>query len=382
MLSGLTARRFAAVLDGCHDTRRRAAKAARSGASRRLRNALEHRCLSADTLMRPEGGSVSANLPMQERPDMPQPASRRLLGGSPTVLAVTVLVLAAACTAAPAPTLDSVTSAPVSGTRSEQPVTTVTPRKTPPSKTSVSPSPTTPPGHLPSAEPDVRPLIVIDPGHAPTVSSIDSATGLVDSDYENEPEMRDVFDVALLVRAKLLAAGYRVVMTKNRVDDRVSLGQRAAIANNAHAALALSIHDQAGTSGGIGFTQGNNIVYYQTVGSYRETPNGVKVKFTDSKLAATSLKYGKIFQSERQAAAGVPVTLQGSTGYDLGSRGLAPGNIWLVQLLSKVPWIYNEAGGNSAGMLGLNLADKQRYANGLIAAVERCVPSGRPESRN
>ncbi len=61
-------------------------------------------------------------------------------------------------------------------------------------------------------------------------------------------------------------------------------------------------------------------------------------------------------------------------GYDLGTRGLAPGNIWIVQLLAKMPWIYNEAGGNSAGIAGLNATDKQRYANGLVAGAEACVP--------
>jgi hypothetical protein len=39
-----------------------------------------------------------------------------------------------------------------------------------------------------------------------------------------------------------------------------------------------------------------------------------------------------------------------------------------------VPWIYNEAGGNSAGMAGLNAADMKRYAAGVVAGVEACVP--------
>ncbi len=186
--------------------------------------------------------------------------------------------------------------------------------------------------------------------------------------------MRDVFAVAELVKAKLEAAGYRVVMTKTSATQPTSLGQRAAIANNAHAALALSIHDQAGSNGGIGFDQGNNTVYYQSVGDYRETPNGTKVYFTDSRVAALSSKYGQIFRTQRASAEGHRIALQGNVGYDLGSRGLAPGNIWLVQLLSHVPWIYNEAGGNSAGMSGLNATDEHKYADGLVAAVEHCIP--------
>jgi N-acetylmuramoyl-L-alanine amidase len=217
-------------------------------------------------------------------------------------------------------------------------------------------------------------VIVIDPGHSKPIHAIDPATGLDVSDYENEPEMRDVFAVAELVRAQLTAAGYRVIMTKPTVDAPVSLGERPAIANAAHAALALSIHDQAGSNGGIGFTQGNNIVYYQTVGDYRETPHGSKVFFSDAAVAATSRRYAQIFQAERARAQGTSIRLLGNTGYDLGSRGLPAGNIWLVQLLAQVPWIYNEAGGNSSGMTGLSPADERRYADGLVAAVEACVP--------
>ena len=194
------------------------------------------------------------------------------------------------------------------------------------------------------------------------------------SGYQNEPEMRDVFAVAELVRAQLAAAGYRVIMTKTTVDTPVLLNQIAATANNAHAALALSIHDQAGANGGIGFDQGNNIVYYQSVGTYRQAPGHPKVVFTDSRLAALSMKYGQIFRAQRATAEGHPVTLQGNVGYDLSSRGLDAGNIWIVQLLSHVPWIYNEAGGNSAGMSGLNAADKRKYAAGLVASVEHCLP--------
>ena len=218
------------------------------------------------------------------------------------------------------------------------------------------------------------PIIVIDPGHSPTISSLDPATGLNDSDYENEPEMQDVFAVAQLVKSQLEAIGYRVVLTKSSATTRISLGQRAAVANNVHAALAISIHDQAGSNGGIGFNQANNTVYYQSVGDYRTTPGGTRVTFTDATVAATSARYGQIFQTQRAAAEGHSVRLLGNVGYDLASRGLPAGNIWIVQLLSKVPWIYNEAGGNSAGQSGLNAADKQKYANGLVDSIKLCVP--------
>jgi N-acetylmuramoyl-L-alanine amidase len=218
------------------------------------------------------------------------------------------------------------------------------------------------------------PVIVLDPGHSVAVNAVDPATGLVVSDYENEPEMQDVFAVAVLVRARLQAAGYRVVMTKNSVGVPTSLAQRAAIANRAGAALAVSIHDQAGANGGVGFDRGNNVVYYQSVGTYRATPAGRRVVFTNAKLAALSARYGRIFGAERGHAEQHPVTVRGDVGYDLGTRGLPAGNIWMVQLLSRVPWIYNEAGGNSAGMVGLNPTDRIRYADALVASIEHCVP--------
>jgi len=218
---------------------------------------------------------------------------------------------------------------------------------------------------------------VIDPGHSVTVHGTDPGTGLDVSDYENEPEMRDVYSVASLVRAKLVAAGYRVLLTKPSLDTPTSLGRRAQLANAAGAALALSIHDQAGSNGGIGFDQGNNIVYYQAVGDYRTNPAGRRIYFTDSALAARSKRYAEIFQEQRSLAQGTSITLQGNTGYDLGGRGLQGGDIWIVQLLSHVPWIYNEAGGNSAGMSGLDSADRERYANGLVAAVKACLPLDR-----
>jgi N-acetylmuramoyl-L-alanine amidase len=219
-----------------------------------------------------------------------------------------------------------------------------------------------------------RPVIVLDPGHSPYLHRIDPVTGLDVSDYANEPEMRDVYAVARLVRARLLADGYRVVLTKHGVNDRVSLARRARIANRAHAALAVSIHDQAGADGGIGFNRGNDIVYYQRVGTYRVNVDGRKVVFTDARVAALSRHYGRIFRTERERVQHHPVQLRGRVGYDLGRRGLAAGNTWMVQLLAHVPWIYNEVGGNSAGRIGLSHRDERRYAAALVAAIERCVP--------
>lgn len=259
-------------------------------------------------------------------------------------------------------------STPSSAPTTPVPGTTATTTSAAPRPPAPAPAPARPAG--------TGPIIVVDPGHSVTVHGTDPATGLDVSDYANQPEMNDVFAVAELVRAQLVAAGYRVLLTKPAVDSPATLGARAQLANQAGAALALSIHDQAGSSGGIGFDQGNNIVYYQSVGSYRVTPAGTKVVFTDAAVAARSQECAGKFQAARQQAQQVPVRVQGDAGYDLGGRGLQSGRMWIVQLLATVPWIYNEAGGNSAGMVGLSAADMKRYADGLVAGVRACVPLG------
>src|SRR4051812_23292803 len=167
------------------------------------------------------------------------------------------------------------------------------------------------------------PVIVLDPGHSRPIHAISRRYRLNVSEYENEPEMRDVFAVALLVRTRLVADGYRVIMTKKRLGQRISLSARAAIANRAHAALALSIHDQAGANGGIRFDRGNNIVYYQSVGTYRTNVRGTRIHFRNRRVAALSRKYGRIFRAQRQRVERHRVRLQGNVGYNLGSRGLA-----------------------------------------------------------
>ncbi|HEY8302312.1 MAG TPA: N-acetylmuramoyl-L-alanine amidase [Jatrophihabitans sp.] len=313
---------------------------------------------------------------------MPAPIRRLAVAGGLVVL----VTAAAGCssTAAPAPT-----PTPTPSTSSSAVVAAPSPSHTkrrvhrvhhrrPSAAPSTSAVPTTPkpaPRTTAASRPPAQaPLVVIDPGHSVSVHGTDPATGLDVSDYENEPEMRDMWAVAQLVRARLLAAGYRVLLTRSSLDTPSTLGQRAYVANGAHAALALSLHDQAGSNGGIPFDSGNNHVYYQAVGDYRTNPAGHRVYFTDAQLAAVSKRYGQIFVNQRTRAQGTPVNLMSNTGYDLGGRGLQGGDIWIVQLLSHVPWIYNEAGGNSAGMSGLDLHDKQVYANGLAASVEACLP--------
>lgn len=217
--------------------------------------------------------------------------------------------------------------------------------------------------------------IVIDPGHSgKDIHDIDPQTGLYDHDYPNPPEDGEVFSVAQKVQNKLQSDGYNVIMTKKNVSDSVSLRQRADIANQANAALALSIHDSHGTSWDDMYGSGDGgQVYVQRTDGYRQNSPGLgrgtqKVTFDNAAVAEQSKKYGDIFAEQRTKDEGhkVAVTVD---SFD-GRTGIASGNLPMVQLFAKVPWVYNEVG--AGGPLSQDQLDK--YAKGLIDGVEKSVP--------
>lgn len=232
--------------------------------------------------------------------------------------------------------------------------------------------------------------VVLDPGHSGKSISKTDKTGLTDEDYPNDKEIDDVFEVAQNAKAQLEKAGYTVIMTKSAVSDSVSLRDRAEKANQANADLAISIHTQAD----LPFATRNNIVYYQDdvkVGGnylqYRRVskdPNSKHVYALEGagitadqykQIADKSKAYAQIFKQERGAAEGHDIRTTNDATNDIGTRLPSPGSIWMVQIFSKVPWIYNEAGGQSPGMsMGLNSADKQKYADGIVKSVEKILP--------
>jgi N-acetylmuramoyl-L-alanine amidase len=207
------------------------------------------------------------------------------------------------------------------------------------------------------------PLIVLDPGHSGTsLTTIDPATQIRDEEYLNTPETQNMFEVATLLKAKLEAAGYRVLMTKQAWDDTVSKRDRVNVANENHAALGVSIHTSGHTFGSYGQ------IYVQRMDSYRETILGQKVYFALPEVAALSAQYGRIFLEERRKIEGPSVVVTVNDGW--GERGLAPGNLPIVQLFAQVPWILNEAG------VPQGVHDKERYAQSLFNSIVRCVPIG------
>ena len=220
-----------------------------------------------------------------------------------------------------------------------------------------------------------QPTIVIDPGHSGhDIHDNDPQTGLYDHDYPNYPEISEVFSVAQKVQSKLQADGYKVIMTKSSVNQDVSFRRRADIANQANADLALSIHDSHNTSwDNMGGGDGGQ-VYTQNVGDYRQNKPGMgignqKILFTDSVIAQKSNAYGKIFAEQRTTDEGHKVVVA-PENFD-GRAGLPSGNLPMVQLFAKVPWVYNEVGAPSGSLSQSNL---DKYAQGLIDGVEKSIP--------
>ncbi|MGI3786472.1 MAG: hypothetical protein ACRYG2_37490, partial [Janthinobacterium lividum] len=77
---------------------------------------------------------------------------------------------------------------------------------------------------------------------------------------------------------------------------------------------------------------------------------------------------------ERTRAQGRQVGVRENTY--TGRAPLEPGNLAIVQLLAKVPWVYNEAGAKSGGSTtrAMSIATEEAYARGLLVGVEAAVP--------
>lgn len=199
--------------------------------------------------------------------------------------------------------------------------------------------------------------VVIDPGHGPSKTTTDAATGLTMVESDNQPEGHDVWEVANKIKDDLSKDGYNIILTKKSEDDNVTFRQRAEVADNNHAALALSIHGDPGLPD-------PGEIFVQKVGLYRGSGSN-KTVFKDADVAQKSQQYAQTFKEERQKVEGGNVVIKDNS-FD-GRAGLEPGNIPMVQLFSKTPWVYNEE------KMPFN---KDKYAQGLENAIKKVVGSG------
>ena len=185
-----------------------------------------------------------------------------------------------------------------------------------------------------------------------------------------------MFDVSYCLGRALRLDGYRVRLTKKRALDSVGLAERAKIANDLKAGLAVSVHDDHGQSAAFQATydqRGRADADGRHHPMYRGTgPN--RTVFDRPSVARQSQRYAKIIAQARTRSQQRRVTVQEN---NFGGRApLEPGNLALVQLLARVPWVYNEMGAKTAGdpRIALSISSEQQYAEGLLVGIERALP--------
>ena len=227
----------------------------------------------------------------------------------------------------------------------------------------------------PKTRTTAAPMIVIDPGHSGRRITTRTASGLRDVDYPNFPEIYETWDISTCVAQALRTDGYRVTLTKQHALSSVSLADRAAIANRAKAALAVSVHDDHGQSSTFQATYsqrgvaqaGRYPAMYRGDGSDRTVFDHPTVA-RQSESAATKIATART-EAQRQR-----VTVQQNSFS--GRAPLEPGNLALVQLLTDVPWVYNEAGARTgrSATTAMTISNETGYAAGLLAGIEASVP--------
>jgi N-acetylmuramoyl-L-alanine amidase len=115
----------------------------------------------------------------------------------------------------------------------------------------------------------LAPVICIDPGHPSEVGR--------GTQGKKVTEVQVAWDVARSLEAKLRTMGYRVVMTKSSLEEKVTNKERAERANQSHASMMVRLHCDA--SKGSGFA-----IYYPT---QQGTVNGFRGP-TSAVLKATA----------------------------------------------------------------------------------------------
>jgi N-acetylmuramoyl-L-alanine amidase len=209
---------------------------------------------------------------------------------------------------------------------------------------------------------DTGKVVVLDPGHSQDKVVKDAQTGLNDVDSSNTAtgERQDVWDVAKIAKNKLEDDGYKVILTRTNQEDYSGMRDRATVADQAKADIAVSIHGDPGLGN-------DGEIYEQKNGLFRGSGSD-KTVFDNSDLAQKSQKYAEAFKTAREKAQGGSVVIKDNSFN--GRAPIEPGNIPLVMLFSKTtPWVYNES---------KMPFDHDKYAQGIVDGVEKALSGSTP----
>jgi N-acetylmuramoyl-L-alanine amidase len=237
-----------------------------------------------------------------------------------------------------------------------------------PSPTALNPEPSATPNPIPttgvSSKPDQAKqktgfIICIDPGHQESANNELEAEGpgsktmkpKVSSGTQGimtkKPEYVLNLEVSLLLKEKLIAKGYHVVMTRETSHVNLSNKDRADIANNSHADLFIRIHADANE---LHSTHGTSIQY-----PAENTPFA-----------------SEVYKPSKSAAADILNAMVKSTG--TASRGIVPRSDLSGFNWAKVPSILVEMGfmTNADEDILMSKPDYQeKLADGMTNGIDR-----------
>jgi N-acetylmuramoyl-L-alanine amidase len=213
--------------------------------------------------------------------------------------------------------------------------------------------------------------IVIDPGHNPgDIDHVDAINRLVDygagtktcdttgtANLNGYAEARFTLDVSARLRALLVAAGARVIVTHTATSPPYGpcIQQRAEIGNRAHADVAISIHADGGPPSGHGFAA------IAVAGPLTHTG-------LTSAMVAADLRLAEAIRAEYPAATGIA-----PSNY-LGSNGIFRSNYYGGLDWSLVPKVLLETANMRNRAEGDSLeqpAVRQRIARGIELGLAR-----------
>ena len=209
--------------------------------------------------------------------------------------------------------------------------------------------------------------VFLDPGHGGDSISVDPETGLKDIEYMNEDEAKDVWKIANDAKAKLEEAGYKVILSKSSVDEVANFREKSNRANASKASIGVSIHTTGGTT---------DYTWGQSIGAYRDYL-GKKIEFSDQAVADKSQQFVSTFNTVRATTEKVNPSTEYVSYDHVKELGGSGGNLALIMLWAKIPWVYLEKATGTPPNENRPLTEQEikDYTATVVEGVKKTVPT-------